>query len=303
MQNKTPDIDTVGDESDAGEDLGRLLDWYAVHARTLPWREPDCSPWGVLVSEVMLQQTPVARVEPRWRAWMSRWPTPAELAAESTAEVIRAWDRLGYPRRALRLQAAAQQIRDRHGGVVPADLADLRALPGVGEYTAAAVAVFAFRQRHPVLDTNVRRVWGRWRNGRQYPLGNAISASERALAADLLPADPELAPVAAVAWMELGALVCTARDPKCEVCPLRLSCRWQALGAPSGLAPKAQPTYVGSDRQARGFVLARLRVSECAIDTLADEWHGPPSQAYRAIDSLEVDGLIVRENDRVRLPD
>lgn len=301
MQNKSPDTDTVSDGQAAA--VGRLLDWYAANARSLPWREDDCSPWGVLVSEVMLQQTPVARVEPQWRAWMTRWPAPAALAAEPTSEVIRAWGKLGYPRRALRLQAAARVIHEQYEGVVPTDLPTLRSLPGVGEYTAAAVAVFAHRQRHPVLDTNVRRVWARWVDGREFPPSNAINARERTLAEDLLPTDPDLAPVTAVAWMELGALVCTARNPKCEVCPIRTSCRWQALGKPAGVPPKSQAKYVGSDRQARGFVLGRLRVEPVAIETLIADWHGPTTQAKRAIDSLTQDGLIVQEMGLVRLPD
>ena len=132
--------------------------WFAAHARPLPWREPDCTPWGVMVSEYMLQQTPVARVLPVWAAWLERWPTPAALAAEEPGEAVRAWGRLGYPRRAQRLHAAATAIRDEHGGEVPADFEALRGLPGVGEYTAAAIASFAHGRRHVVLDTNVRRV-------------------------------------------------------------------------------------------------------------------------------------------------
>src|SRR5690554_3147987 len=138
-----------------------VIEWFEVHARDLPWRAADCSPWGVLVSEVMLQQTPVVRVEPVWRAWMERWPTPADLAAAEQADVIRAWDRLGYPRRALRLRDCATALVERHGGQVPVEAEMLLALPGVGEYTAAAVRVFAFGQRDVVLDTNVRRVIGR----------------------------------------------------------------------------------------------------------------------------------------------
>src|SRR3954470_7118450 len=137
---------------------GEVERWYADNARDLPWRRPDVSPWAVLVSEVMLQQTPVARVVPAWQEWMQRWPTPADLAAEPAGEAVRAWGRLGYPRRALRLHTAARAIVEQHGGEVPASYDDLRALPGVGDYTAAAVATFAHGRRHVVLDTNVRRV-------------------------------------------------------------------------------------------------------------------------------------------------
>ena len=196
-----------------------ILDWYDRNARDLPWRDPACTPWGVLVSEVMLQQTPVARVLPAWHRWMDRWSTPAALAAEPPGEAIRMWDRLGYPRRALRLHAAATAVVERHGGQVPADHDALLALPGVGGYTAAAVASFAFGARHAVLDTNVRRVLARVVTGTRYP-PPALTAGERALAERLLPAAPS-APRWGVATMELGALVCTARSPRCGECPHR----------------------------------------------------------------------------------
>src|ERR687894_962974 len=143
-----------------------VVDWYAGAARDLPWREPGTDPWAVLVSEVMLQQTPVARVEPVGREWMARWPTPSALAAASPAEVIRAWGKLGYPRRALRLRETAVALTERHGGVVPADVAALEALPGIGTYTARAVACFGHGQPQPVVDTNVRRVVARLLHGR-----------------------------------------------------------------------------------------------------------------------------------------
>ena len=138
-----------------------LTDWYAVAARDLPWRRPGTSPWAVLVSEVMLQQTPVARVEPVWQQWVARWPRPGLLAAEPAGEAVRAWGRLGYPRRALRLHAAAGALGQRYAGELPRTVPELLTLPGVGDYTARAVAVFAHRQRHPVVDTNVRRVVAR----------------------------------------------------------------------------------------------------------------------------------------------
>src|SRR3954471_21891162 len=140
---------------------GEVERWYADNARDLPWRRPDVSPWAVLVSEVMLQQTPAARVIPAWQEWMQRWPTPADLAAQPAGEAVRAWGRLGYPRRALRLHAAAAAIVERFGGEVPESRAELLTLPGVGDYTAAAVASFAFGRREVVLDTNVRRVLAR----------------------------------------------------------------------------------------------------------------------------------------------
>src|ERR1700744_3040892 len=138
-----------------------VLGWYAAHARDLPWRAPGVSPWAVLVSEIMLQQAPVSRVLPAYQAWLARWPTPASLAADPPGEAVRQWGRLGYPRRALRLHEAARVVTEWHGGVIPDSYDTLLALPGVGRYTAAAIASFAYRQRHPVLDTKVRRVLSR----------------------------------------------------------------------------------------------------------------------------------------------
>ncbi|WP_425560292.1 A/G-specific adenine glycosylase, partial [Kineococcus glutinatus] len=214
-----------------------VIGWYRHHARDLPWREPSCPPWGVLVSEVMLQQTPVTRVLPRWREWMQRWPRPADLAADSPGEAVRHWQSLGYPRRALRLHAAATAIVERHGGEVPDDHAALLALPGVGAYTAAAVASFAFRQRHAVVDTNVRRVLARAVTGAA-DAAPALSAAETRLASTLLPAGPEEAATWGVAVMELGALVCTARVARCTTCPLATTCAWHRAGNTPGAVPR-----------------------------------------------------------------
>src|SRR5881398_713245 len=148
---------------------GAVTRWYAEAARDLPWRASGCSPWGVLVSELMLQQTPVSRVLPVWLDWMARWPSPSALAAAAPGEAVRAWGRLGYPRRALRLHACAVAVAEQHGGRVPDDHAQLLALPGVGDYTAAAVASFAYGRSHAVLDTNVRRVLGRAVPASEFP--------------------------------------------------------------------------------------------------------------------------------------
>lgn len=238
-----------------------VLAWYAVHARDLPWRDPDCTPWGVLVSEVMLQQTPVARVLPAWQRWTARWPTPASLAAEPVGEAIRAWDRLGYPRRAVRLHEAAGVIVARHGGRVPDRLEDLLALPGVGGYTAAAVASFAFGGRHAVVDTNVRRVLARAVTGAAQATPSP-TAADRELAEHLVPDDAARAATWAVASMELGALVCTARSPRCADCPVIGLCRWQADGAPAYAGPPRRgQAYAGTDRFVRGMLLAALRAA------------------------------------------
>ena len=280
-----------------------LLAWYSHAARDLPWRQPSTSPWGVLVSEVMLQQTPVSRVVPAYEAWVSRWPQPAALAAEPVAEAIRAWGRLGYPRRAMRLHGAATAIVDDHAGVVPCDPQVLRGLPGVGEYTAAAVAAFAYQQRVSVLDTNVRRVLTRAVVGEQAPPPH-ITVAERSLAETLLPADEANAATWSVAVMELGAMVCTARSPMCDTCPIAAQCAWLAAGRPAGeVARRAQP-FDGTDRQVRGRLLDVLRTTSDPVPRgrLDAVWHDA-SQRERALRSLLDDGLAVVDKDgRYSLP-
>ncbi|MGQ0844048.1 MAG: A/G-specific adenine glycosylase [Sporichthyaceae bacterium] len=270
-----------------------VLAWYDVHARDLPWRAPEAGPWAVLVSEFMLQQTPVARVLPVWERWTTRWPAPADLAAATPGDAVLAWDRLGYPRRALRLHGAATAIVERHGGRVPAAHGDLLALPGVGEYTAAAVAAFAFGQRHVVLDTNVRRVLARVLEGRgAVPAGT--TAAERRLAAAVLPAEAARSARWNVAAMELGALVCTAARPGCERCPVADRCAWLAAGRPASDLPKRTQAWAGTDRMVRGRLMAALRgaapepVAAAVLDACWEE----PVQRARALDSLVVDGLV-----------
>ncbi|MFI6115260.1 A/G-specific adenine glycosylase [Kitasatospora sp. NPDC051164] len=270
-----------------------VLDWYEATKRDLPWRTPDATPWAVMVSEFMLQQTPVKRVLPAWEAWLTRWPTPADLAAEAPGEAVRMWGRLGYPRRALRLHAAAVAITEEHGGEVPDDHATLLSLPGVGEYTAAAVASFAFRQRHVVLDTNVRRVFARAVTGVEYP-AQATTAAERRTATTLLPDDAETAATWAVGVMELGALVCTARGPECGECPLFAGCAWQRAGRPphEGPARRGQ-SYEGTDRQVRGKLLAVLRDAHGEVEQARLDAVWPDAvQRARALDGLVADGLV-----------
>jgi A/G-specific adenine glycosylase len=283
----------------------RVLDWYAEHARDLPWRAAGATPWGVLVSELMLQQTPVARVLPVWLAWMEQWPTPADLAASPAGDAVRAWGRLGYPRRALRLHAAAVAITAQHGGEVPDDVTALRALPGVGDYTAAAVASFAFGQRHVVLDTNVRRVLGRAFAGKELP-GPSVTRAERDLAGGMLPDDPPTAAAWGVGVMELGALVCTAAAPRCTACPLEELCAWHTGGRPAydGPARKTQ-TYSGTYRQFRGRLLSVLRDDPEPVhrSRLEAAW-AEPVQRERCLAGLLEDGLVVAgPGDTYRLPD
>ncbi|WP_282947376.1 A/G-specific adenine glycosylase [Cellulomonas endometrii] len=288
-----------------------VVAWFGEHARDLPWRAPDRTPWGVLVSEVMLQQTPVVRVEPAWRAWLDRWPEPADLAAASPADVLRAWDRLGYPRRALRLQECARAVVERHGGRVPSDEAALLALPGVGEYTAAAVRAFAFGLRSVVLDTNVRRVLARVADGAALP-APALTVGERRLAQAFVPADDAGAARWAAASMELGAVVCTARGPRCDACPVRDLCAWRLAGGPPDAHALRRRTqaWAGTDRQVRGRIMALLReaLEPAPAHAVAAVWPDA-AQRDRCLASLLADGLVERvpgaeteDGPRYRLP-
>ncbi|MBP7971823.1 MAG: A/G-specific adenine glycosylase [Candidatus Nanopelagicales bacterium] len=273
---------------------GLAISWFAANARDLPWRNNGCSAWGVLVSEVMLQQTPVSRVIPAWNTWMSTWPQPADLAAATNADVIRAWDRLGYPRRALRLRAAAIVIRDEHGGDVPIEYEQLITLPGVGDYTAAAVAAFAHKQRAVVLDTNVRRVIARVIEGQPMPASSAPTKLERQMAEELLPDRPADAALWSVAVMELGALLCRPTSPACDACPLAQQCLWRQRGFPPAPERKrASQGFEGTDRQVRGRIMAMLRARHdpVALDDLTSTCTDPIQRA-RALDGLVADGLV-----------
>lgn len=267
--------------------LDRIVtEWFEVSRRDLPWRRS--SPWGVYVSEIMLQQTPVVRVLPAWHSWLQRWPTPTALADDSIGEALRLWGRLGYPRRAKRMHEAAVIMRDRFDGRVPDTEQDLRLLPGVGEYTAAAVAAFAYGRETTVVDINVRRFLVRVLTGEDP--APTFTAAERALIASLDVETP--APLWAAASMEFGALVCTARAPSCTTCPVNELCDW----VPSGRRTTRPQAYEGTDRQARGAVLETLRSGPVH----GFEWHDP-EQLQRALEGLLSDGLIVR-TDRWSLP-
>lgn len=282
-----------------------VVQWFDGAARDLPWRAADRSPWGVLVSEVMLQQTPVVRVEPAWHAWLEQWPTPVDLARAPTADVLRAWGRLGYPRRALRLQECARAIVERHDGVVPRTEPELLDLPGIGEYTAAAVLAFAYGKRSVVVDTNVRRVLARAVGGTALP-APSYTAAERALATAVAPDGAAEAARWAAASMELGALVCTAKAPKCSACPIAGLCAWRQAGSPPDAHASRRRTqaWAGTDRQARGRVMAELRQAAEPVDRalLASLWHDP-QQLDRAIAGLVEDGLAEQDDaERLHLP-
>jgi A/G-specific adenine glycosylase len=276
-------------------DSGELLTWYAREQRDLPWRRKGVTAWQILVSEFMLQQTPVARVEPIWRDWVARWPTPSATAAAGSADVLRAWGKLGYPRRAKRLHECAIAIATEHGDEVPDDVDTLLTLPGVGSYTARAVACFAYGLRVPVVDTNVRRVVARAVHGRP---DSPASVRDLVDVAALLPNDPD-APRFSVALMELGATVCTARSPRCGLCPLS-ACAWRSAGFPPATTPARRPQrYAGTDRQVRGRLLDVLRdnatpVTRAQLDVV---WLTDTAQLDRALDSLLTDGLVEQTAD------
>lgn len=275
--------------------------WFDANGRDLPWRRPGTSAWGVLVSEVMSQQTPMSRVIGPWHEWMNRWPTPDDLAEEDSGEAVAAWGRLGYPRRALRLHSCAVAIATEHDGVVPNSYDELVALPGIGDYTASAVVSFAFGGRATVLDTNVRRLIAR----AESVIANcptSVTRAERVVADALVPDEDVRAAKWAVASMELGALVCTARSPQCEVCPIRDSCRWVIDGKPDNAPARRGQPWKGTDRQCRGVIMDVVRNSPRGVKVqMALSAWPEPDQASRCLESLLDDGLVHRRGSLISL--
>jgi A/G-specific adenine glycosylase len=275
-----------------------VLAWFEENKRDLPWRRS--TPWGVMVSEFMLQQTPVNRVLPIWTEWMMRWPTPKDLAKAKKSDLLRAWGRLGYPRRALRLHEAANIIATDFNNQVPTKLEDLRKLPGVGEYTAAAIVAFAHKKGSLVLDVNIRRFFSRVLDGEEFPPLH-ITNYERESRTALIPTN---AHAWAAATMELGALVCTANNPKCEICPLSNSCLWRAQGfPPSRNLKKKTQNWHGTDRQCRGAIIEHLRNHAKATESSFSKIWDDSSQLEKCLASLTKDGLITKKNKSYALSD
>jgi len=275
-----------------------IVTWFKKNKRDLPWR--TTTPWGVMVSEYMLQQTPVNRVLPKWNEWMERWPTPADLAQATPAQVITAWGRLGYPRRALRLHAAAQIIAEDCNNEVPSDETALQMLPGIGQYTAAAIAAFAFEQRTLVMDVNIRRLLTRLIDGNEHPRP-APTTRERAARLTLLP--EKNAHVWAAATMELGAIVCTSSNPKCELCPVISQCNWRKNGYPKTELIRKSQEWHGTDRKCRGTIVQALRENESLTESAIKKLWPEESQVEKALRTLIEDQLIQSiSRNRYRLP-
>ena len=264
-----------------------VISWFLENKRDLPWRKT--SPWGVMVSEFMLQQTPVSRVLPKWRQWMERWPTPAALASASAAEILTAWGRLGYPRRALRLHECAKIITNEYAGNVPRTEAKLLALPGIGEYTSAAIAAFAFEEKSLVLDINIRRFFSRVIDGVEFPTSTP-NRDEKISREALIPAQG--AHMWAASTMELGALICTAKNPKCEICPVQNRCAWKNLNYPKLDQVRKSQGWHGTDRQCRGTIVQALRENRSLTESEIKSLCHDDSQLERSIRGLIQDGLI-----------
>jgi len=275
-----------------------IVSWFKKNKRDLPWR--NTTPWGVMVSEYMLQQTPVNRVLPKWNEWMQRWPTPQDLAKATPAQVITAWGRLGYPRRALRLHAAAQIIAEDFNNQIPEDAATLQTLPGIGEYTAAAITAFAFEQQSLVMDVNIRRLLTRIIDGNEHPKP-APTTKEKASRLALKP--DKNAHIWAAATMELGALVCTSKNPICEKCPVISQCNWRKNGYPKTALVRKSQDWQGTDRKCRGTIVQALRENESLTENAIKKLWPDESQVEKALKTLQEDLLIEAiPRNRYRLP-
>ena len=275
-----------------------ITQWFAKNKRELPWRAT--TPWGVMVSEFMLQQTPVARVLPKWIEWMERWPSPAELAKATPAQVITAWGRLGYPRRALRLHESAKIIARDFENEVPDSEEVLRSLPGIGDYTAAAISAFAFGANTLVMDVNIRRVLVRVLDGKEHPTSSP-TVRERESRLAILPR--RNADNWAAATMELGALICTSKNPSCNDCPIISQCKWRKNGYPQSELVRKSQDWHGTDRKCRGTIVQALRESESLTVSAIKKLWPDESQVEKALETLLADNLIEEQSrSRFRLP-
>ena len=267
-----------------------ILNWFKKNKRDLPWR--DTSPWGVMVSEYMLQQTPVNRVLPKWNEWMQRWPTPKDLAKATPAQVITAWGRLGYPRRALRLHAAAQIIAEDFNNKVPEDQETLQLLPGIGEYTAAAIAAFAFEQRSLVMDVNIRRLLVRAIDGEEHPKPTATAREKARQPRDIC--QPRTLTYGLLQQWSLAHLFAHQRIPSCELCPIISQCQWRKNGYPKTDLVRKSQDWHGTDRKCRGTIVQALRENESLTESAIKKLWPEESQVEKALKTLSDDLLIQR---------
>lgn len=283
--------------------MAHLLAWGERQRPDLPWRSTR-DPWAVLVSEMMLQQTQVDRVAPRFVALMDAFPDPGACASAPVARVIQLWEGLGYNRRAVYLHRAAGEILRLHGGSVPSRLEDLLRLPGVGPYTARAVLSIAFDRDVGVVDTNAARFLARCVAGQRLGPRQA-----QELADAIVP--PGRARTWNQAVMDLGATICVKRSPRCDRCPLSQDCAWWVAGRPEpdpadGTAGSstAQAPFDGSDRQGRGRLVRALRHGPVQVSKLPDVmgWPDDPDRCQRVVAGLESDGLVLRLAGAVSLP-
>jgi A/G-specific adenine glycosylase len=280
-----------------------LLEWWETHGRhDLPWRQTR-DPWAVLVSELMLQQTQVARVVPKHRAFLAEFPTAAACASAPVGDVVRAWAGLGYNRRAVNLHRAAMAVVEHHGGALPDDLDSLLALPGVGPYTARAVLVFAFGHDIGLVDTTAGRVLARLVAGRPLRPNEAQAVADAAV-----PAGDSWRWGQAV--FDLGALVCLKTSPRCDDCPVRTDCAWATAGFPepdpvvgSAGISGTQSRFAGSDRQGRGRLVDALRRGPVAFDDLPAVmgWPDDPDRAARVAATVVADGLAEHQGGLLTL--
>jgi A/G-specific adenine glycosylase len=280
-----------------------LLTWSEASRRDLPWRRTR-DPWAVLVAELMLQQTQVARVLPRYEAFLSSFPTPERTAAAPVAAIVTAWEGLGYNRRAVNLHRTAELVVTEHGGRLPDDLDALLRLPGIGPYTARAVLAFAFERDHGVLDTNAARVLARAVARRSLRPGEA-----QELADEQVPLGRGWAWNQAI--LDLGATVCVKRSPRCHDCPVVAACAWASGGFPdpdpaTGTAGASTPqsSFAGSDRQGRGRLVQALRTGPLEVERVPDVagWPDDPDRARRIADGLVGDGLAEYVDGQLALP-
>lgn len=276
----------------------KLNRWFRAKGRDFPWRG-DVTPWEVLMSEFMLQQTQVSRVIPYFEEFRRVFPTPSAMARVPKGKVIEMWGSLGYPRRSLRLHQLAKVLSTEYSDQVPDDYETLLSLPGVGDYTANAVLAFAFHKRSVVIDTNIRRVIARSHFGKEWP-EKTLSRTEREVIEGLVPRGDKTASVYSVAIMELGQVICVPK-PKCDDCPIGSECNWVKKGKPKGKRPNRTQAWHGTNRKCRGMILRAIREeSAVSMNTLSKSWENR-EQLESCVEDLIREGFIKKSRGKLIL--